>query len=562
MASTPFSALASVGERLEATAKRSELVRLAADFLRSLQPEEVPSGVRLIIGQVFPEWDGRVLNVSWRAVSDIVRGLASPSEEERSRISAEAQDAGQGVKLVLDLARTEPQTGPPLTLLDVYHTCEQIAETGGRGSRARKAELLRGLLHRASALEAKYIVKAVIGEMRHGVNEGIMLQAIAQSAGAKMALVRRANMLWGDLGEVAQTALASGEDVLRHASLRLFRPLKPMLAQTATDVSEAFVRYEGQVALEYKLDGARLQIHKQGGRVRLYSRSLSEVTASLPEVVEALQQALVAEDAVAEGEVVGVDATGRPLPFQHLMRRFRRVHDIESLAQEIPVQLHLFDLLYVDGTSLVDLANGERWKRLQEVAAGLLLVPRVEPRTVDEGETFVESAHRAGHEGAMAKDLRSPYTPGVRGRSWLKLKHVMTLDCAIVAADWGYGRRHGWLSNYHLAVRDEEGGGFPVVGKTFKGLTDEEFRDMTQRLLGLEVSRARGTVYVQPRVVVEVLFNEVQESAQYPSGFALRFARIHRIRDDKSPREADTLRGLRALYEEQFRYKGRMEQQS
>jgi len=283
------------------------------------------------------------------------------------------------------------------------------------------------------------------------------------------------------------------------------------------------------------------------------------VTVSLPEVVETVQQGLGAEEAVVEGEVVGVDAVGRPLPFQHLMRRFRRVHDVAALAQEIPVQLHLFDLLYVDGESLVDLPNGERWEQLASVAAGLLLVPRIEPRTVAEGKAFAEAAHRAGHEGAMAKDLRSGYTPGVRGRSWLKLKHVMTLDCTIVAADWGYGRRHGWLSNYHLAVRDEHRGDFHVVGKTFKGLTDEEFQEMTVRLLELEARRTRGTVYVQPRVVVEVLFNEVQESSQYVSGFALRFARIHRIREDKSSQEVDTLQTLRHLYEAQFRYKGRMQ---
>ena len=553
-----FAALASLGEQLESTSKRLELARLVAGFLQSLQPEEIPPGARLLIGQVFPEWDGRALNLSWRAVSDIVRGLVNPTEEQRAQISAQAENTGQGIKLLLEMARTEPQQGPPLTLLDAYHTLEQIAEVEGRGSRARKEELLRGLLLRASPVEAKHIVKAVIGEMRHGVSEGIMLQAIAQTAGVKATLVRRANMLWGDLGEVAQVALTSGEESLRSASLKLFRPLKPMLAQTADELSEAFQRYERLVALEYKLDGARVQIHKQGDQVKIYSRQLSEVTASLPEVAERVRQGLAAEEAVVEGEVVAVDGAGRPLPFQHLMRRFRRVHDVAALAQEIPVQLHLFDLLYVDGESLIDAPNRERWERLVRVAPGLLLVPRIEPRTVEEGEAFAEVAHRAGHEGAMAKDLRSGYTPGVRGRSWLKLKRVMALDCAIVAAEWGYGRRHGWLSNYHLAVRDERTGGFHVVGKTFKGLTDEEFREMTERLLELEVRRTRGTVYVQPRVVVEVLFNEVQESSRYPSSFALRFARIHRIREDKSPQEADTLRTLRQLYEEQFRYKGRV----
>jgi len=553
-----FAALANLGEQLESTTKRLELTSLVAGFLQSLQPEEIPPGVRLLIGQVFPEWDGRALNLSWRAVSNIVRGLAHPTEAQRAQISDQAEDTGQGVKLLLEMARTEPQREPPLTLLETYHTLEQIAEVEGQGSRARKEALLWGLLLRASPAEAKHIVKAVIGEMRHGVSEGIMLDAIAQAAGVRATRVRRANMLWGDLGEAAHAALTSGDEGLRSATLKLFHPLKPMLAQTADELSEAFQRYEGHVALEYKLDGARVQIHKQGEQVRIYSRQLSEVTTSLPEVVERVRQGLAAEEAVVEGEVVGVDGAGRPLPFQHLMRRLRRVHDVTALAQEIPIQLHLFDLLYVDGESLIDAPNRERWERLERVAVGLSLVLRIEPRTIEEGEAFAKAAHRAGHEGAMAKDLRSDYTPGVRGRSWLKLKHVMTLDCVIVAADWGYGRRHGWLSNYHLAVRDERRGDFHLVGKTFKGFTDEEFQEMTERLLEMEVRRTRGTVYVQPRVVVEVLFNEVQESSQYPSGFALRFARIHRIREDKSPQEADTLRTLREQYEEQFRYKGRI----
>lgn len=556
MGQMAFATLANMGEQLESTTKRLELASLVAGFLQSLQPEEIPPGVRLLIGQVFPEWDGRALNLSWRAVSDVVHELVNPTEEQRAQISSQAEDTGQGVKLLLEMARAKPQQGPPLTLLEVYHALERIAEMEGRGSRASKEALLQELLLRASPLEAKYIVKAVIGEMRHGVGEGIMIEAIAQAAGVKTTLVRRANMLWGDLGEVAYVALTSGEKYLQDATLKLFRPLKPMLAQTANELSEAFQRYGGHVALEYKLDGARVQIHKQGSQVKIYSRQLSDVTASLPEVAEAVRQGLATEEAVVEGEVVGVDEAGRPLPFQQLMRRFRRVHDVAALAQEIPVQLYLFDLLYVDGESLIDMPNRERWQRLEGVAIGLPLVPRIEPQTVEEGEAFAEAARQAGHEGVMAKDLRSGYTPGVRGRAWLKLKHVMTLDCVIVAADWGYGRRHGWLSNYHLAVRDERGG-FHAVGKTFKGLTDEEFQEMTKRLLDLEVRRTRGTVYVQPRIVVEVLFNEVQESPQYPSGFALRFARIHRIREDKSPQEADTLRTLKKLYEEQFRYKGR-----
>jgi DNA ligase-1 len=240
------------------------------------------------------------------------------------------------------------------------------------------------------------------------------------------------------------------------------------------------------------------------------------------------------------------------------MRRFRRVHDIAETVAEIPVELHLFDILYVDGCSLVDGSNEERWAALERAAGDLNLVRRLVPTTVKEGEAFAEAAHKDGHEGVMAKDLGSAYNPGVRGKSWLKLKRVISLDLVIVAADWGYGRRHGWLSNYHLAARDEASGEYLVVGKTFKGLTDVEFQEMTQRLLAIQRSRQGATVHVEPQVVVEVLFNELQESSQYQSKLALRFARIARLREDKAPTQADTLQTLQQLYQDQFLYKGKL----
>jgi DNA ligase-1 len=554
-----FAALASLGEQLERTTSRLELANLLAEFLQKLDRAEIPAGVRLTIGQVFPEWDGRALNLSWKAAMKVVGGLVSPTGADRESIFAEAEDTGEAVRMLLERARPEPPQPPLLTILDVYRGFEEIAAATGQGSRQRKEALLRGLLLRATPMEAKTIVKDVLAEMRHGVGEGIMLEAIAQAAGVSPRLVSRANMLWGDLGEVALVALTEGEAALKQVTVRLFRPLKPMLAQTAEDLAEAFQRYQGRVALEYKLDGARVQIHKRDDEVKIYSRQLSDVTASLPDVVEEIKAGLKAHEAIVEGEAVAVDAQGRPLPFQHLMRRFRRVHDVAAMVREIPLQFHLFDLLYVDGHDLIDTACEKRWQALEEIVGSLNLVSRLIPQTAEEGERFAEQAYRAGHEGVMAKDLASKYTPGMRGKAWLKLKHALSLDLVIVAADWGYGRRHGWLSNYHLAARDEGTGEYLEVGKTFKGPTDEEFQEMTQRLLALERSRRGGTVFVEPRVVVEVLFNELQESSQYKSGLALRFARIARVREDKSPIEADTIQTLRRLYERQFEYKGRRE---
>ncbi len=558
MSDTPFARLAHLGERLEQTSKRREIAIMLADFLSDLSPQEIPCAVRLSIGQVFPEWDGRALNVSWKAVIAAVDELIDAPQGVRDEVSAQAVDGGEYVRLLLERARRQPPDTPPLTILEVFRTLEAIAETTGRGSHARKQALLRGLLERATPVEAKYLAKIIYREMRHGVSEGLMLNGIARAAGIKTGLVRRANQFWGDLGEVALVALTKGEDGLSRATVRLFRPLKPMLAQTAEALAEAFERFEGRVALEYKLDGARVQIHRQGDEVRIYSRNLADVTASLPDLVAEIKGSASSTEFIVEGEAIAEDAQGRPLPFQHLMRRFRRKHAIADTIAEVPVKLHLFDALYVNGQPLVDAPYQERWVALQGATRGLNLVKRVIPEAIQDGEAFTEAAHRDGHEGVMAKDLASAYTPGVRGRSWLKLKHIMSLDLVIVAADWGYGRRHGWLSNYHLAALDEETGQYLVVGKTFKGLADAEFQAMTRQLLALERSRQRSTVLVQPQIVVEVLFNEIQESSQYRSGLALRFARIARVRDDKAPSQVDALQTLRQLYEQQFQYKGKL----
>ena len=558
MSETPFARLAGLGEQLEQTSKRLALAALLADFLRGLSPAEIPRAVRMIIGQVFPEWDGRALNVSWKAVMAVVDGLTDASPAVKEEVGTQAVDGGEYVRLLLERTRCRPLKPPPLTILEVYRAFEGIAETGGKGSRSRKETLLRDLYERSTPVEAKYLTKVIYQEMRHGVSEGLLLDGIAKAAGIKAALVQRANQLWGDLGEVALTALTEGEAGLNKAGVRLFHAVKPMLADMAEELDEAFERYGDRFALEYKLDGARVQIHRQGDRVRIYSRQLADVTESLPDVVAEVKDKLAAKEAILDGELIAVDARGHPLPFQHVMRRFRRKHAVDATVEEIPTQLYLFDALYADGVSLVDAPYRERWAALEQAAGSLLRVRRLIPATPEEGRAFAEAAHRDGHEGVMAKDLASAYTPGVRGKSWLKLKHVISLDLVIVAADWGYGRRHGWLSNYHLAALDVESGEYQVVGKTFKGLTDAEFQAMTGRLLALERGRKGSTVFVQPQVVVEVLFNEIQESSQYRSGLALRFARIARQREDKPPAEAETLQTLRRLYEQQFQYKGRL----
>ncbi len=550
---TLYRALAKLGEELSATRSRLRLADLIAAFLTSLLPEEVAPATRLLIGRAFAEGDERILNLSGSAVVRVLeRVLGRPEGGWWATGGEEAVDFGQTVQLALQHAGHRSQ-GHPLGLLEVLHVFEEIADATGPGSRERKDDLLEGLLRRASPVEAKYIVKTVVREMRHGVSEGMILDGIARAAGVPAALVRKANQNSGDIGLVASLALSKGAAGLEHVPPQLGRPLKPMLAQTAGNLAEAFTTLGGRLALEYKLDGARVQIHKQGDRVRLFSRHLSELTESLPEVVTAVRQEITAPSAILEGELIAVSARGRPLPFQRLMQRLGRVHDIAETAADVPTKLYLFDVLYENGRVLLDVPYSERWGRLEAIRGAIALTPRIVPGSVQEGEAFLAAARAAGHEGIMAKALDSPYLAGVRGQAWLKIKPTVTLDLVVVAADWGYGRRHGWLSNYHLAARDEETGEFLVVGKTFKGLTDAEFKAITERLLAIKTAERRGTVYVRPEIVAEVAFNNIQSSPHYKSRMALRFARIVRFRDDKTPAEADTIQTMRRLHDAEAR---------
>jgi DNA ligase-1 len=304
----------------------------------------------------------------------------------------------------------------------------------------------------------------------------------------------RANMLLGDIGEIARMALTEGESGLRRIELQLFRPIKPMLAEMAYSIEE-ILKKGNQWAFEYKFDGARIQIHKKGDEARIFSRRLSDVTQSLPEIVEMASKFDV-RDGVFEGEVIAVKY-GKPLPFQELMRRFRRIEGMEKTRKEIPVELYLFDLLHMDVKTTIDMPYEKRWDLLAGICPSLL-AERIISQDVAEVEEFLNRALAEGHEGLMAKAMDSPYTPGKRGRKWFKIKPAETLDLVIVAADWGYGRRTGWLSDYYLGARKDEGG-FDIIGKTFKGFTDQEFKDITQKLLSLKISETKSTVYVMLR---------------------------------------------------------------
>ncbi len=605
-----FNDFALVCLALGQTQSRLQMAELAGEFLAQLDPAEAEIAARFMVGRPLPQGGEKRLQISGRAIWKIAAAIAG-GEDQGEEIFAAATDFGEAIEMLLKLRSNDPE--PTLTLIAVEQCFADIAAIEGRNSRRLKLDALRDLFERASALEGKYLAKILIGEMRHGMSEGLMLEAIAKMASRPVSQVRRANMLTGDVGRVvramrtpydsnrgpleSEPAPDADDDSTIDASTDIdcdsasnapiedagidnaprqprraartnprsldtiaggdralvTRPLKPMLAQPAPNVGEAWRMLGDRIALEHKLDGARVQIHSSGAGVRIYSRALNEITASLPEVVEVVQR-LGSRQAIFDGEVIAIDAEGHPAAFQEVMRRFGRVRDIERLRVERPVRLFVFDLIGLDGELLIDAPYEERYASLNEIASasGLAMPSRIVPASVAEANQFYARAIAGGYEGIVAKALASTYMPGARGRGWVKIKTARTLDLVIVAADWGYGRRHGWLSNYHLAALDERTGDFVEVGKTFKGLTDDDFRSMTERLLALKTDERRGSVVVQPEVVVEVAYSDIQRSPRYAGGMALRFARIIGIRSDKTAAESDTIASVAAAFDRQM----------
>ena len=439
--------------------------------------------------------------------------------------------------------RPAPDSG--LSIAEVDAAFARVARLHGPGSAAGRATELRALFVRATADEQEFLARLVCGELRQGALESLVGDAVAKAAGLPPATIRRAVMLAGGLSPVARAALTAGARGLEQFSLRVFRPVQPMLAQSAESLDEARSRL-GDLALDHKLDGVRVQVHKDGTEVRVYTRHLREVTGAVPEVVAAVRT-MPARRLMLDGEVLALQADGRPRPFQVTMRRFGRTLDDRAILDELPLTPFFFDCLAVDADDLLDEPLARRDSALREVTGGRWLIPRVLSPPPKEAEAFVDAARRVGHEGVMAKALGAGYEAGMRGAAWLKIKPAATLDLVVLAAEWGSGRRRGWLSNLHLGARDRAAGGFVMLGKTFKGLTDATLAWQTSRLLELETGRDRYTVYVRPLLVVEVAFNEVQASRRYPGGAALRFARVKRYRSDKQPGEADTIETVQAL---------------
>lgn len=435
-----------------------------------------------------------------------------------------------------------PAEIPSLTVTGVDAAFSEIKNTAGKGSQAQRAELVRGLFATATETEQTFLRRLLGGELRQGALAGVMADAVARASGIPAAEVRRAAMLAGDLPAVAAAAANGGREALAEFQLQVGRPVGPMLAQTATAVEDALERLGGTVILEAKLDGARVQIHRKGSEVSVFTRSLDDVTIRLPEVVAATL-ALPATDLIADAEAIALRPDNRPHPFQVTAARFGRKtpNDLE------PLSVFFFDLLHVDGRDLLDLPTDQRLAALDALVPHDRRVDRVVTSDTAVAQEFLDRTLAAGHEGVMAKSPAAPYEAGRRGAGWLKVKPVHTLDLVVLAVERGSGRRTGKLSNIHLGARDPDTGGYVMLGKTFKGMTDAMLAWQTERFRELQVGDDGWVVTVRPEQVVEIAFDGVQRSSRYPGGVALRFARVLRYRDDKTPDEADTIDTVRAF---------------
>jgi ATP-dependent DNA ligase I len=476
---------------VRATAARGGKVERLADLLRRAEPEQTPAVVAWLSGELTQ----RQIGVGWATLRDA---------------PAPAAESG-------------------LTVAEVEAAFDRIGALAGPGSQAARRDAVRELLGRATEEEQRFLIALLLGDIGQGALAGVMSDAVAKAADVPKADVRRALMLRGDLGAVAAVALADGVTGLAGIALQLLRPVQPMLAAPGDDVDAAFARIS-PAAVEFKLDGVRVQVHRRGDEVRVFTRTLDDITARVPEVVEAAL-ALPTDAAVLDGEAIALKADGRPEPFQVTASKLG--------AGRLSVQF--FDVLHAGGEDLIDRPGAERFEALAELLPEERRVPRAVAADADSARAVLRDALARGHEGVLVKSLEAPYAAGRRGAGWLKVKPRHTLDLVVLAAEWGHGRRRGWLSNLHLGAREPDRPGFVMLGKTFKGLTDAMLTWQTQALLALETGRDDWTVHVRPELVVEIAFDGVQASRRYPGGVTLRFARVLRHRPDKPAAEADTL---------------------
>lgn len=540
-----FIEFARICERIEPVSGRLEIVGILSSALGDLTDEELPVFVRFVMGKIFPDWSPKKLGIGPNHLYEATAYVIGKHRDVVVQTVNRTGDAGTAIEELLASKEQTTFFSQTLTLAEVYSDCEEIALAEGKQSQRQKILVIRKLLASARPLEGRYLARLVLGELRIGVGEGTVRDALAEAFGVDSRLVEHAHQALNDLGEVALLA-RRGEDALGDVHIRTFRPVRMMLAQQGS--IDAMVAEHGEVGAEYKYDGSRIQLHKEGDRCRIYSRRLEDVTVGLPDIEEILTGAIT-HDVIIDGEVYAV-RDGRPLPFQYVIRRFRRKHDVDIAREEIELVPRIFDILYCDGETLIDRPLRERRAILEEVLEDRYLAQQLRSADPEELGTFYQQALDDGQEGIMIKVLSSRYTPGVRGKAWVKIKpEVDTLDLVVVGAEWGEGRRAHLFGSFLVACLHQ--GELLPVGKVATGFSDEQLQDLYRRLKETVISRSGKTVSLEPALVFEVGYSEIQTSPNYKSGYALRFPRLVRIRDDKGVDEANTLETVEQRYREQ-----------
>jgi DNA ligase-1 len=539
-----FLEFARICERLEGISGRLDLIEEVSTVLPRLDDEELPVFVRFIMGRVFPDWSPKKLGVGPNLLYDAVAYVVGTKRNAVREAINVTGDAGLAIE---DLLANKEQTSfftQEMDLLEVHRDFERMAATEGTRSRREKLLVMRRLFANAKPLEGRYLARLMLEELRIGMGEGNVRDAVARASDIDVHLIEHAHQAMNDLGEVALLA-RQDPAALSGVTIEPFRPVKMMLAQAGTVAAQ--LEDHGEVAVEYKYDGSRFQFHKVGSACRIYSRRLEEVTESLPDIITHLRDA-TDHDVILDGEVVAV-RDGRPMPFQYVIRRFRRKHQVNAMMEKIEVVPRIFDILYLDGETLMDRPLTER-RRILEGVLDTHVAPQFMVTDASDAETIYAGALDLGHEGVMVKVPSSPYTPGVRGRLWVKVKPgVETLDLAVIGAEWGEGRRAKMFGSFLLAVQDQ--GRLLPVGKVATGITDEMLADLYALLKDSVIAHSGKEVTVEPLVVFEVGYSEIQASPNYESGYALRFPRFVGVRDDKSVDEAESLDALIERYQKQ-----------
>lgn len=554
---TYFEDFAKVCSVIEHISGSLEITTNVSNFLKEVSDEELPIVTRFIMGHVFPVWSNKELGLGPNLLYAAISRTSSLPVKRIEELIKETGDVGLALEKAILYGKTHLSLfseSEQLSIKEVYLRFERISELSGKGSQDAKIKNLQYLFSQAKPTEIVYLSRLAIEEMRIGVGEGIVRNAIAEAFGVPSELVERGILLTNDLGLVAITAKKEGKEGLIKLGVMINRPLRMMLAQIGPGINET-IKEMGHVAVEWKYDGARVQIHKNENDITIYSRKLEDVTSSLPDLVKSIRTNVLTNCVILDGEAVAIGKNNRPMAFQEILRRFRRKYDVSTTAIEIPLCLNLFDILYLNGDSLIDIPLIKRREKLEEVCDKSVVAKQIitdDPAVV---ESIYNEALAAGHEGVMLKNPGSPYSPGKRGKNWLKLKPIMeTLDLVVIGGEWGEGRRTKFIGSYLLACRDPDTEKFLPIGRVATGITDEQLEDLTKLFKDLIILENGIHVDIEPKIVFEVAFEEIQKSPNYGSGYALRFPRLVNVRTDKSKEDADSIEKIEQLY---IRQKGR-----